>query len=138
MGHPAATYMIDEFSYFSDGAIAYMTVPVEKGLTGVLNSVKWKTPAMSLSCRDAKIEIIQLSVSAGKTYAAGFSDGDLNALAYGTVYQGALPEPAAGTGIPLNLLFITGLDVAQWTDLPSSIEVQQIAAMGCYMGNCLE
>ena len=137
IGNVTATYRFDDQSFFSDGAMAILTVPVQKS-GSILKKVLWNTPAFSISCRDAKIEIINLQVPADKSYQPQYFDGDANQIGLGLVFTGELPEPLSGIGALINIGFAVGLDVAQWTDLPSSIDTLQIAATGFYMVNCLQ
>lgn len=130
----AATYVVRITYIYDDGASITTVIPFELDGGGVVRSVSWASPNFSLTCRYADIQIGGLNVPAGRTYVPAWFDGDFNILQYGQTYAGNIPDQAIS--VPINIGFSVGLDVAQWSDLPSIMNSWEIAAFGCAMIEC--
>lgn len=130
----AATYVVRITYIYDDGAGITTVIPFELDGGGVVRSVSWASPDFSLTCRYADIKVGTLNVPAGRTYVPAWFDGDFNILQYGQTYAGNIPDQAIS--VPINIGFSVGLDVAQWSDIPSNMESYEIAAFGCSMIEC--
>lgn len=132
-----AAYTIQLASYFSDGAISNIILPLERTALGTLESVAWKTPLASIQCREAVIEMLVFAISGGRSVDPQWVDGDGNSIGSGIIITGEIPE--AGSiigGYPINMIFTGGIDLAQWSDFPSSFAPYQVCGAGFSMIDC--
>lgn len=130
----AATYVVRITYIYDDGAGITTVRPFELDGAGVVRSASWASPDISLTCRYADIQVNGLNVPADRSYVPAWFDGDLSIIQYGQTYTGSIPD--VGSVVPINIGFSVGLDVAQWSDLPSILNSWEIAAFGCRMIEC--
>jgi len=139
MGKHIATYLIYTMAQFDDGAIAHSVFPLERTVLGTMESVAWKTPTViSHDCRNMQIVMQNFTATSGRTLNPAFFDGNGSSVigSFGVIFNGEVPETESGLGFPITLGFDSGLDVAQWSDIPSDRESYQICGAAFTMINC--
>lgn len=130
----AATYLVILTRFYSDGAEITNITPIELDAVGNVRTVEYTSPSFSLSCRDVAINVQNINVPVGTNYNPFFFDGNFGLLQQGSEYIGSIPV-LQNPQIPFQIGFDVGLDVAQWSDIPSNID-SPLCAFGCVFIEC--
>ncbi len=128
-----ATYLVRLTYVYDDGAFQVMVTPYERvGIS--VNTAMYDTPVLSLNCRSAVLEVLNLIVSGGRSSTEVWLDSSFTIIDTGDTFLGDIPDTPP-MGFP-NLVYSMGLDVTEWTDLDPALNAYEIGAIGWVTPDC--